>query len=85
MVVAKIQRENPMKTEQKKICRLGVRTSGKTNTPPSWLALIYIGQVKGEETKHMKTGSRDGLRHLLWGPSALTPQSVLSLVCQVKL
>ena len=60
--------------EQKKICRPGVRTSSETNTPPSWLALICIGQVKGEETKCIKTGSQDGLKHLLWGPSALMPQ-----------
>ena len=85
MVVAKRQRENPMKTEKKKICRPEVRTSGETNTPPSWLALICIGQVKGEETKGIKRGSRDGLRHLLWGPSSLTSQSVLFFVCQIKL
>ena len=59
MVVTKRQREKPTKREQRKNPQMGVRTSDETNIPHSWLALISIGQARGEETKHIKRGSQD--------------------------
>ena len=67
MVVAKRQRENPMKTEQKKICRLGVRTSDETNTPPFWLALIRIGQAQGGGDKTYKKWDSRWVEASSWG------------------
>ena len=57
-----------------------MRKSGETNMPPSWLALICIGQVQEEETKHIKRGSQDGLMSLLWGWHILMPQEC-AIVC----
>ena len=54
MAVTKRQREKSVKREQKK----NLRTSGETNTPSSWLALICIGQACGEETKRVKRASQ---------------------------
>ena len=42
---------------------------------PTWLALICTGQVQGEETEHIKRGSQDRLRFLLWGWHILMPQA----------
>ena len=66
--------EKPAKRKQRTNPRTRVRTSGKTNTPSSWLALICIRQVQGKETKHINRGSQDGLRSLLWGWHILMPQ-----------
>ena len=68
------ERGKPMKKEQRKILRTGVRTSGETNTPASWLALICIWQAQGGGGKCTKRGSLEGLRLLLWGHPTLTPR-----------
>ena len=71
-----------MKREQSKNPQTRVRTSGETNMPPSWLALICIGQAKGGgQTRHIKRGSQDVLRPLLWSKPTLTPLGVLAFVC----
>ena len=71
--------EKPTKRKQRTNPRTRERTSGKTNTPPSWLALICIRQVQGEETKHINRGSQDGLRSLLWGWHILMSQGCTML------
>ena len=61
MAVAKRdkEREEPRKREQRKSLRTRVRTSGETNTTPSWLALICIGQAqKGEDKTYKKREPR---------------------------
>ena len=40
------QREKPTQREQRKNTQTRVRTSGETNTPPSWLALVCIAQAQ---------------------------------------
>ena len=60
--------------------RTRVRTSGKTNMPPSWLAQFAQGRLREEETKHIERGSQDRLGYLLWGLPALTPQGC-TLLC----
>ena len=53
--------EKPTQKEQRKNPQTGVRTSGETNTPPSWLALICIGKAQGGGDKCIKWGSQAGL------------------------
>ena len=52
MLVAKRQRKRKAcKNGTKENPWTGVRTSGETNTPPSWLAQFAQGRLSGEETK----------------------------------
>ena len=51
--------------KQRKNIRTRVRNSGETKTPPSWLALICIGQAQRGEDRHTKRGSQDRLGPLL--------------------
>ena len=86
MPVAKYKEtEKPTKRKQRTNPRTRERTSGKTNTPPSWLALICIRQVQGEETKHINRGSQDGLRSLLWGWHILMSQGCTILCLPNKI
>ena len=41
------RREKPAKREQRKTLNPGVRASGETKMPPSWLAFICIRQISG--------------------------------------
>ena len=80
MVMAKRQRKRKTcENGTKEDMWTGVRTSGETNTPLSWLAQFAQGRLIGEETKNIKKGSQDGLRLLLWGQPALTPQECIIL------
>ena len=76
MAVTKRQREKSVKREQKK----NLRTSGETNTPSSWLALICIGQAQqGEDKRYKKREPRQvGASPLGLAPSHL--KGVLSFV-----
>ena len=52
MAVAKRQRKGKAcENGAKENPQIGVRTSGETNTPPSWLAQFAQGRLSGEETK----------------------------------
>ena len=52
MVVAKRQRKRKaLEHGTKENPWTGVRTSGETNTPFSWLAQSAWGRLRGEETK----------------------------------
>ena len=52
MAVAKRQSKGKAcENGTKENLRTGVRTSGKTNTPPSWLDQFAKGRLSGEETK----------------------------------
>ena len=60
--------------------------------PPSWLALICIGQARGcgvgwggVETKCIKRGSQDGLRPLRWGRPTLMPWGCIVLCSPNKI
>ena len=75
MAVAKRQRKGKgHENGAKENLQTGMRNSDETNTPLSWLAQFAQGRLIGEETKSIKRGSQDGLRPLLWGQPALTPQ-----------
>ena len=52
MAVAKRQRKGKAcENGTKENLQTGVRTSGETNTPPSWLDQFTKGRLSGEETK----------------------------------
>ena len=74
------EREDPGKREQRKNLRTRVRTSGETNIPSSWLALICIGQAQqGEDKRYKKREPRQvGASPLGLAPSHL--KGVLSFV-----
>ena len=74
MAVAKRQRKKPTKMEQKENPWTGVKSLRETNTPPSWLAQFAQGRLSREETEHIKRGSQEGLRPLLWGRPIHTPR-----------
>ena len=81
MVVAEgKEREKPVKREQRKNPQTRVRTSGETNTSPSWPTLICIGQAHGGGDK--KRRSQDGWRPLLWVGLSSYLKGVLSFVCE---
>ena len=64
-----------MKREQSKNPQTRVRTSGETNMPPSWLALICIGQAQrgGDKMYKQRDPSRAEIAPLgLAYPRALT-------------
>ena len=75
MAVAKRQRKRKAhkKGTKEKFTDLSKNLS-ETNTPPSWLALLYIGQAQERGEKCIKRGSQDRLRPLLWGWPTLTSQ-----------
>lgn len=51
------EREKPVKREKRKNPQTRVRTSGETNTPPSWPALICTGQAQwGGDKEGAKMG-----------------------------
>ena len=56
--------------EQKENPCIGVKTSGETNTPPSWLAQFAQVRLGGEETKKRKPR----LRLLFYGWPTLMPE-----------
>ena len=69
-----------MQREQRENPQTGVRTSGETATPPSWLAMICIGQAPmqretkgGDKMYKERKSSWVGVLALLWGQPALTP------------
>ena len=64
-----------MQREQRKNPQTGVRTSGETDTPPSWLAMICIGQAQrgGDKMYKGRKSIWVGVLALLWGQPALTP------------
>ena len=64
MAVAKKTKEKVHKNRTKEGLRTGVRTSGKTNSPPGWPSLYRAGS--GEEKKHRKRGAKIGLRAFLF-------------------
>ena len=68
------ERGKPMKKEQRKILRTGVRTSGETNTPASWLALICIWQAQKVGDKNVKKRESKQVGPLHWGQPAFTPR-----------
>ena len=43
-------KDKERKSSQKENLQTGMRTSGETNTPPSWLAQFAQGRLSGEET-----------------------------------
>ena len=56
--------------EQKENPCIGVKSSGETHTPPSWLAQFAQVRLRGEETKKRKPR----LRLLFYGWPALMPE-----------
>ena len=74
MVVTKRQRKGKThENETKENPQTGVRTSGETNTPPSWPA--QFAQAQGEVGRQIyKRRKPRWIEPLLWGQPTLTPQ-----------
>ena len=62
----------------------GVITSCETKTSPSWPAQFASGS-REEGDKHIKGGSQDRLRPLLWGWLARIRSLILSLLNKTEL
>ena len=74
------------KRKKGKVCenrtKEGLRTSGKTNSPPG--NPVYIGQAQGKEEKQIKRGTKIELLSS-FGSACPHASRMFSFACQIKL